>query len=155
MAFVPNVEQWRVICEEASKSHMVPVNLLLAVIAHESAGRPKARSEFGALGLMQIVPWMHRDCMPQDMQNSPSHTVYGAHDGWWFDPANNIMCGARILASYNHTPDWDDDDMVVGVLASYVWGPGNVAAHPHVSDWPLSVQNYAKGCLKFYRDGGG
>jgi hypothetical protein len=63
--------------------------LLLAVAAVESSFNPLAESVMGAKGLMQIIPKYHREKL-------------GAAGGEaaLFDPAANMMLGARILQEY-------------------------------------------------------
>jgi hypothetical protein len=67
--------------EQASDRHGVPVRLVKAVIQVESAYQPRARSNKGALGLMQLLPQTAR--------------LYKARN--LFDPASNIEAGTRHL----------------------------------------------------------
>jgi soluble lytic murein transglycosylase-like protein len=64
--------------------HPVPSALIKAVIQHESGFNPKAISRAGAIGLMQVMPY-----------SAPRVGVTEA-DLW--DPAKNILAGARLLA---------------------------------------------------------
>ncbi|RQR93339.1 MULTISPECIES: lytic transglycosylase domain-containing protein [unclassified Burkholderia] len=66
---------------EASRSFNVPPELLRAVIDVESGYNPKAVSDKGALGLMQLMPETARRFSGGDM----------------FDPRANVLTGARYL----------------------------------------------------------
>jgi len=68
----------------ASKATGVPPSLIAGVIALESSGDPSIVSVAGAVGLMQV--------MPDELAAHGVNYVDG------FDPATNIMTGARILA---------------------------------------------------------
>lgn len=63
--------------------------LILAVIAVESRFNPVAQSEFGAQGLMQVIPRFHSDKLQS--VRSP---------GGLLDPEVNIQVGAAILRDY-------------------------------------------------------
>ena len=63
--------------------------LLLAVIAVESRYNPVAQSEFGARGLMQVIPKFHVDKLKP----------YGG-EGALLDPEVNIHIGGMILREY-------------------------------------------------------
>jgi len=63
--------------------------LILAVMAIESRFNPIAESVMGAKGLMQVIPKMHRDKLEE----------HGGEDAV-FNPATNILVGARILKEY-------------------------------------------------------
>jgi len=66
---------------EASRAFNVPPELLRAVIDVESGYNPKAVSDKGALGLMQLMPDTARRFSGGDM----------------FDPRDNVLAGARYL----------------------------------------------------------
>jgi len=63
--------------------------LLLAVMAVESRLNPIAESEFGAKGLMHVIPKYHLDKLKA---MGGEHTV--------LDPLTNVTLGARILKDY-------------------------------------------------------
>jgi len=67
--------------EQASDRHGVPARLLKAVIQVESAYQPRARSNKGALGLMQLLPQTGRQYQTRNL----------------YDPASNIEAGTRHL----------------------------------------------------------
>jgi soluble lytic murein transglycosylase-like protein len=75
--------------------------LVTAVIEVESAARPWARSPKGALGLMQVMPYMIR---PLDLAGNPS-TVEA-----------NIEAGCRILADNIRRLGEEDG------ISAYFWG---------------------------------
>lgn len=60
--------------------------LIVAVIAVESRFNPLSQSDFGAQGLMQLMPGFHRDKLPEDAGEQP-----------FFDPITNVQIGARVL----------------------------------------------------------
>ena len=63
--------------------------LILAVMAVESSFNPIAESDFGAKGLMQVVPRFHLDKL----------AAHGGEDAV-LDPRINIRVGAQILREY-------------------------------------------------------
>ena len=69
------------IIERASSRHGVDARLVKAVIQVESAFQPRARSQKGAMGLMQLMPATAR----QYQARNP------------YDPSTNIEAGARHL----------------------------------------------------------
>lgn len=74
---------------EASRQVGLDPLLILAVMAVESRFNPIAESEFGAKGLMQVIPKHHQDKI---------EAVGGAQAV--LDPMSNILIGARILKQY-------------------------------------------------------
>ena len=63
--------------------------LILAVISVESRFNPIAESDYGAKGLMQVVPRFHNDKL---VEHGGAPAV--------LDPRTNILIGARILKEY-------------------------------------------------------
>jgi soluble lytic murein transglycosylase-like protein len=90
----------------AADKYKLPEALILAVIAVESNFDPRALSEKGAMGLMQLMPGTARD-------------LYVA-DAW--DPAQNIEGGARYLRLLANQYAGD----MVKTLAAYNAGPDAV-----------------------------
>ncbi len=97
---------------EAARTHRVSELLLVAVIAVESAGQPKAVSPKGARGLMQLIPATARR--------------FGVGNS--FDPAQNIGGGAAYL---NWLLKRFRDDPILA-LAGYNAGEGTVEKHKGV-----------------------
>ncbi len=75
--------------ERAAWQHGLPAPLLLAIAETESSFDPRARSRYGALGLMQVVPRFH----PQVVRAAGGAALL-------YDPAVSIEVGARVLAGY-------------------------------------------------------
>lgn len=72
----------------AALTHLSPL-LVLAVVAKESSFSPAARSSYGAVGLMQVVPRIHALAVAR--LRHP--------DGLWH-PESNIETGTVILEGY-------------------------------------------------------
>lgn len=73
----------------AAEQTKLDPNLILAVIAIESRFNPIAESPFGAKGLMQVIPRFH----PEKLAPLGGERVV-------FEPAANILVGAKILREY-------------------------------------------------------
>lgn len=92
--------------ESAAQQHGVSAPLVRAVIGKESEFNPKARSNKGAGGLMQIMPATAADLGVSDV----------------YDPAQNIEAGTRYLSQLLKKYGGDQTK----ALAAYNWGQGNV-----------------------------
>ncbi|MCP1674589.1 soluble lytic murein transglycosylase-like protein [Natronocella acetinitrilica] len=91
----------------AARSEGAPPELLAAVVGTESSFRTEAVSVVGAIGPAQIRPQFWAEYCGVDLA----------------DPAENILCGARILIHYAERyceGDWRC------ALAHYNVGPGNL-----------------------------
>ena len=75
--------------ERAARRHGMPATLLLAIAETESSFDPRARSRYGARGLMQVVPRFHPDAVRA--AGGPARL---------YDPAVSIDVGALVLAGY-------------------------------------------------------
>jgi Transglycosylase SLT domain len=92
---------------EAAQRFGIPEDWIYAVIRTESAGRIKAVSSAGAMGLMQLMPgtWA-RQRTRFGLSNDP------------FDPRDNILAGTSYLR------EMYDSHGASGFLAAYNAGPG-------------------------------
>jgi len=85
-------------------SRAIRPSLVKAVILQESGGNPKAKSETGAIGLMQLMP-----ATAEALGVDPT------------DPEQNVEGGTRYLGQL--LKQFGDEKLA---LAAYNWGPGNV-----------------------------
>lgn len=74
---------------EVAQKYALPPTLLLAMMAKESSFDTAARSGYGALGLMQVVPRFHLERLRRH------ETARSLHE-----PRTNIRVAAHILAEY-------------------------------------------------------
>lgn len=86
---------------EVAAIYPVPKALVVAVISVESGFRPRAVSPAGAKGLMQLMPY--------------TAGRVGLDEQRLFDPAQNILGGARLLAVLLRHYDGD----VISALVAY------------------------------------
>jgi len=115
---------------EASAETGVEPELLLAVMAQESAGRPDAVSGKGARGLMQLMPATAREVGVENID----------------DPGQNIRGGARYLSRLRDR----FGDRLDLVLAGYNAGPGSVSrAGDRVPQYP-ETENYVSRVSTLY-----
>ena len=105
---------------EAAVRHGVDPLLLAAMIETESRFDPDAESGKGALGLMQVMPFVGES--------------YGALD--LRDPHQNLDAGARHFATMLGRFDAD----LVLALAAYNAGPGNVHRYGGVPPFPETTR---------------
>jgi soluble lytic murein transglycosylase-like protein len=125
------VEQFREHIRVAARKYQLPEELLLAVMAVESNFDPRAMSEKGAVGLMQLMPGTARD-------------MYVA-DAW--APEQNIDGGARYLRILANQYNGD----LVKTLAAYNAGPEAVRrAGDTVPDIP-ETREYVRKVVALYR----
>lgn len=110
--------------DEAARQFKLQPALLRAVIQTESAFDHLAVSPVGAQGLMQLMPALSRELGVDDP----------------FDPRQNIMAGARYLATLLQMHGGN----LPLALASYNAGPGAVAMHGGIPPFPETQQYVAK-----------
>ena len=103
----PGGDVWTTI-RRVSSEYRIPVRVILAVIAAESAFDPRAVSRAGARGLMQIMPATARDL--------------GVDPNDLFDPCINVHAGTRYMRVLADSFGGRTRD----VLAAYNAGPGRV-----------------------------
>ncbi len=115
----------------AATANELPAALLHAVIQAESSYNPKARSETGAAGLMQLMPDTARELGVRNV----------------LDPASNIQGGARYL---KRLMVMFDNDMALA-LAAYNAGPGAVLSRGGVIPPFSETQRYVPNVLRTYR----
>jgi soluble lytic murein transglycosylase-like protein len=97
------LERFKEHVRSAAEKYRLPEKLLLAVMAVESNYDPRALSEKGAMGLMQLMPGTAKDMF--------------VSDAW--DPGQNIDGGARYLRILANQYRGDP----IQVLAAYNAGP--------------------------------
>jgi soluble lytic murein transglycosylase len=109
--------RYEAIVQTHARNYDLPPALLAAVIYTESKFDPSARSQAGAVGLMQLLP-----------DTAQGIAVRTGGQGFvqsdLLDPEINVRYGAWYL---RHLLDRYDDDLPTA-LAAYHAGPGNVDA---------------------------
>jgi soluble lytic murein transglycosylase-like protein len=100
----------------AARANQVSADLVRAVMRQESAFRPCAVSDKGAMGLMQLMP--------------ATATDLGVSDA--FDPEENAFAGAKLLRSLMARYHGD----LNRTLGAYNAGPANVDAADGPPDFP-------------------
>ena len=124
------VRRYAPIAERMAHEFDVDPNLVLAVIGAESAGRPRARSRRGAIGLMQVMPATAAQLARElDM---PPLTEKDLED-----PETNVRLGTYYLSKLDKR--FEGDRMLA--LAGYNAGPARVGEwqreHPQLSGHAL------------------
>ena len=116
--FKPTVEEW-------SKKYNLDPAFVFAIIRQESSFNPRARSQVGAIGLMQIMPkYAGKEVMLTVTGKSAEpdqETLY--------DPSKNIMFGTTYLQLLRdkHFPEIKDPEKSMYLMtASYNWGPDRI-----------------------------
>jgi len=125
------LERWREHIRAAAARYQLPEALLLAVMAVESNFDPRALSEKGAVGLMQLMPGTAKD-------------MY-VSDAW--APEQNIDGGARYLRILANQYNGD----LIKTLAAYNAGPDAVRkAGDAVPDIP-ETREYVRKVVALYQ----
>ena len=120
----------RSLATEAARRHGVDPELVLAMVAAESAFRPDAVSPKGAQGLMQLMPATAREL--------------GVADS--LDPFQNLDGGIRYLKQLLASYDGD----VKKAVAAYNAGPGAVRRHKGVPPYRETL-HYVERVLRQYQ----
>jgi soluble lytic murein transglycosylase-like protein len=120
----------------AETEHGLPALLVLALIEQESHFRPKVSGPRGAVGLMQLRPFVARDIAKRHgIPWQGMHTL--------FDPVKNVRLGTLYLAEMRRR--FDDTKLA---MAAYNIGPTRVAKR---LERGLSVKGpYVTGVLRRY-----
>ncbi len=115
----------------AAQKFAIEPALLHAVIAVESNHNPRAKSQKGAYGLMQLMPKTSKYLSVKNKQ----------------DPKQNIMAGARYLRELMNT---FNDDMQL-TLAAYNAGPATVIKYGRKIPPYKETQAYIQKVMQFYQ----
>lgn len=111
---------------EASQRFRIPEHWIHAVIRFESAGRTRAVSRAGAMGLMQL--------MPGTWERQRARFALGSDP---FDPRDNILAGTSYLR------EMYDRYGIEGFLAAYNAGPGRYEQWRDRGRWlPRETRRY-------------
>jgi soluble lytic murein transglycosylase-like protein len=125
----------RAILEESLAASLDP-NLVLAVIRVESGFRARAVSPAGAIGLMQLMPFTHREVAGRS-------DVIAADP---FDPVGNVRAGVRYLTQLVAT--FGDVELA---LMAYNAGPARIRAHLRAGGVPTRLLRYPRDVLRLVR----
>jgi hypothetical protein len=128
--FLRQVPFGSIIYNEARKNNLPP-ELLAAVARAESGFHPGARSQRGAVGLMQLIPRTGRWLGASDLT----------------DPTQNIVAGAKYLAYLSDRFDGNEDN----VIAAYNAGEGTVRRFDGVPPFQ-ETRDYLERVHRFQRD---
>ena len=111
--------------------------LLKCQAIQESGLDPDARSEVGALGLMQFMPhtWNEWADGKPGIYNLPIRELRGFKHPQ--DPEDSICSGAAYMRWLMDRFSSKDVDIIPMALAAYNWGIGNVLRAKHDYDWEL------------------
>ena len=110
-------ESWRPLAARAAAEAGVPLDLLLALVATESSGRPGATSGSGAMGLTQLMPPTARGAAARLPGLDPDALDY-------YEPDLNLRLGAAVLGDELRAFGGD----AALSLAAYHRGPAAPAA---------------------------
>jgi Rod binding domain-containing protein len=132
---VDTLGQFQLEIETAAHGNGLDPALILSVVMEESGGDPAARSDKGALGLMQLMPETARELGVEDRS----------------DAAQNLQGGARYLADLLKKFAGKLDV----ALAAYNAGPGTVdRLGGKIPDFP-ETRRYVRRVLERYEQLGG
>ena len=133
------VQRYATLIETSARVNGLDAALVRAIIAVESAFDPRAVSQKGAIGLMQVLPETgERYGVRDDAHRSLRDKL--------FDPAINVRVGTRylrdLLARF-------DNDLSLA-LAAYNAGEGAVATHDNGVPPFIETRDYVKRVTQVY-----
>jgi soluble lytic murein transglycosylase-like protein len=128
--FLKHVPFGSIIYKEAKKNNVSP-ELVAAVARAESSFHPTARSQRGAIGVMQLVPRTGRWLGATDLT----------------DPTQNIVAGAKYLGYLSDRFGGNEDH----VIAAYNAGEGNIRRFDGVPPF-RETRDYVERVHRFQRD---
>ena len=114
---------------KAAQANGLDPRLVQAVVEAESGGDPAAKSDKGAMGLMQLMPQTAQDMGLTDP----------------YDPAQNLEGGSRYLRTMI-----DKFGDLPLAIAAYNAGPGAVTKAHGIPPYP-ETQHYVRHVLDLYR----
>jgi soluble lytic murein transglycosylase-like protein len=122
----PTVQRWQQPIGEMAQKYKIDPDLLAIIMTVESGGDAKAKSEAGAIGLMQVTPPTAKDI-------AKKHILKPVEAFNLEDPHTNIEFGAAYLAwlrdefgTQDQAPTWNTT--VELIAAGYNGGPGAASA---------------------------
>ncbi|MEO0515293.1 MAG: lytic transglycosylase domain-containing protein [Planctomycetota bacterium] len=126
------IDQYASLIQQHAEAAGLDVDLVRAVVMAESSGRAKAKSNRGALGLMQITAITEKDVL----QRNPR-----LKQGDLFDPDYNLKIGTTYLGYLLNRFDGDE----TLALTAYHMGPTRVRRiqreHPGITPDQLVAQH--------------
>jgi len=130
--FSKNKKKFTPTIERTAARYRLPVALVHAVVAAESAYDPQAVSSAGAVGLMQLMPG--------------TASRFGVSNRR--DPAANVNAGSRYLSELLKM----FDNNLVLALAAYNAGENAVIKHGHKVPPYKETRGYVRKVLDFYKE---
>lgn len=114
--FYEKIQEYYPIIRKYSKRYGLDWRLIIAQILKESRFKEDARSNVGAMGLMQIMPYTAREITRElDIEFIAR------------DPRENITAGIyHLYKQLKYFPDADSENRLKLALAAYNAGPGRV-----------------------------
>ena len=147
----PTVKHWEPTIDAMAKKYDIDPNLVAIIMTMESGGDPKAKSEAGAVGLMQVTPLTAQDIAARRLK-----TPVKKYD--LTNPTTNIEFGVAYLAYVRNLfgtaqqgPDWTSTVELIG--AGYNGGPGaaeNLEAGKGLEDTQTVV--YSRDAFNMWRE---
>ena len=142
--FAPAVEQWRAVSRDAARTVyavtgvQLDEDMLLALVAVESGGKPAARSARGAVGLAQVQPTTFEDLRTRYAPLLAGRSLE--------QPSVNLLAGALYLADCARVLGAnvaDPADLTL-VLHAYNLGPRAAAEWRETGSWLKQTERGAQ-----------